>query len=186
MGQKPAEPAPAAGAVPLAAAPAAAPGAKADEVTKTDVDAPAYQVRVTSKPDGADVTMDGQTVGRTPYSGGIGDITAPHFIAVRKEGFEPFEQMISSSSAWTKPRVPNGSPVVQTLKINARLKPIPGAAAATGVGAGPSAGVGSGEGSPATQPPAASTDPAAKTEGAKTERPIPPADDHPATESPPK
>ncbi|MBC8133679.1 MAG: TIGR02266 family protein [Deltaproteobacteria bacterium] len=87
-------------------------------------EATAHQIRVTSKPDGADVIVDGQTVGKTPYSVGIADVSGPHSIAVRKDGFEPFEQTISASSAWSKPKVSKGKPPLRVLKISAKLKGI--------------------------------------------------------------
>jgi uncharacterized protein (TIGR02266 family) len=142
--------------------------------TPGDAETAPHQVHVTSKPDGADITLDGQTVGKTPLSASIADITAPHFIAVRKDGFETFEQMISSSSAWSKTKAAKGKGVVQVLKINAKLKPVAGA------GTGPA------EARPATEPPAPVTDTAPKAEVVKPDRPMPPAEERPAAESAPK
>lgn len=81
-----------------------------------------HQIRVTSKPPGADVAIDGQVVGQTPLATSIADVSAPHFLSVRKDGFEPFEQMISSTSAWAKSKGIKGQAMVPTLKINAKLK----------------------------------------------------------------
>ncbi len=138
-----------------------------------DSDAVAYQVRVTSKPDGADVMLDGQTVGKTPFAAGIADIAAPHFIAVRKDGFETFEQMISSSSAWIKTKAVKGRAAPQVLKINAKLKSIAGGGA---------------EARPSTEPPAPTpgTDSAPKAEIVKPDRPMAPADERTPAESVPK
>ncbi|HEY8926823.1 MAG TPA: PEGA domain-containing protein, partial [Polyangia bacterium] len=90
-----------------------------------------HQIRVTSKPPGAEVAIDGQPVGQTPLSTSIADVSSPHFLSVRKEGFETFEQMISATSAWAKTKGAKGQPAVPTLKINAKLK-ASGAAPAAG------------------------------------------------------
>jgi hypothetical protein len=110
---------------------------------------------------GADVALDGQTVGKTPYAGAIQDVTAPHFIAVRKDGFEPFEQMISASSAWSKSKGSKGKPGAQILKINAKLKQVGGAAEGKGAAEG--------SGAPNEAP--------AKGDVAKPDRPLPPSDE---------
>jgi len=120
-----------------------------------------HQIRVTSRPAGADVALDGQTVGKTPYAGAIQDVAAPHFIAVRKDGLEPFEQMISASSAWSKSKGPKGKPGAQILKINAKLKQVGGAAEGKAAGEG--------SGAPGEAP--------AKTDVAKPDRPLPPSDE---------
>jgi molecular chaperone DnaK len=153
-----------------AAVPAAAPTAGAGTTTTTpEASDPAgvvHQVKVTSKPVGADVLLDGQNVGATPFSVGVADINAPHSIIVRKDGFEPFEQMIGPSSAWSKAKGSKGKPGLSVLKLNARLKPMGGAGPAEGRGA--------------TEPPASGDAPAKtdapKTEAPKVERPLPPTD----------
>jgi len=103
------------------------------ESTGGDESASGHQIRVTSKPAGADVAIDGQVVGQTPLSTSIADVSSPHFLSVRKEGFETFEQMISATSAWAKTKGAKGQAAVPTLKINAKLK-------ASGGGAAPAAG----------------------------------------------
>ena len=115
---------------PPSTAPAAPAGAASDAPPA------GHQIRVTSKPSGADVAVDGQVVGQTPLSTGINDVSSPHFVSVRKEGFEPFEQMISATSAWAKGKPVKGQPAVPTLKINAKLKSSGGGAAAEGKAAG--------------------------------------------------
>lgn len=120
---------------PVALADEPAPPSEAPATTATtapaDDAAPVsgHQIRVTSKPPGADVAIDGKIVGQTPLATSIADVSAPHFLSVFKDGFEPFEQMISSTSAWTKGKVPKGQVAVPTLKINAKLK-------STGAGGG--------------------------------------------------
>jgi uncharacterized protein (TIGR02266 family) len=133
-----------------------------------DADIDAHQIRITSRPSGADVSLDGQSVGKTPFSVGIADVAAPHFVSVRKDGFEPFEQMISASSDWSKTKAPKGKPVVQVLKINAKLKQLAGT-----------------EAKPETGPAAATGDGAPKTDLVKPERPSPPAGERAPATSPP-
>jgi uncharacterized protein (TIGR02266 family) len=146
----------------VAAPPVAPAAAKVDgqAAAPSDTEATTHEIRVTSKPVGADVALDGQTVGKTPYSVGIADVTAPHFIAVRKEGFEPFEQMISASSAWSKTKGAKGKPAVLVLKISAKLKQVAGS-----------------ESRSATVPPAAGSEAPAKIEAPRTDRPLPPSDE---------
>jgi len=113
----------------------------------SDEGAAGHQIRVTSKPPGAEVAIDGQVVGQTPLVTSIADVSSPHFLSVRKEGFETFEQMISSTSAWAKTKGTKGQPAFPTLKINAKLKASGGGTApATGATAdvkGPAAADGS-------------------------------------------
>ena len=152
-------------------APAPPEGAAADE------NAAGHQIRVTSKPPSAEVAIDGQLVGQTPLSTSIADVSSPHFLSVRKEGFETFEQMISATSAWAKTKGAKGQPAVPTLKINAKLKASGGGAAAgataeaKGAAAvdGSKAATAGGDGAPAAaakEPPATAPP---KMEEAKTE-----------------
>ncbi|HEX4403412.1 MAG TPA: PEGA domain-containing protein, partial [Polyangia bacterium] len=67
-------------------------------------------------PAGAEVIIDGNSVGTTPYSGADIDPALPHSITVKKDGFEAYEHMISGSD-W--PRAKNG---VRVLKLNAKLR----------------------------------------------------------------
>jgi uncharacterized protein (TIGR02266 family) len=96
----------------------AAEAAGAGETAKTAEAAPAEKpvLKITSSPAGAEVVIDGSTVGTTPYSSKDVDPTAAHAITVRKDGFEAHERMISGSD-WTKSR--SGG---QTLKMNIKLK----------------------------------------------------------------
>ena len=148
-------------------------------------DAAGHQLRVTSKPSGADVSIDGQVIGQTPLATGIADVSAPHFVSVHKDGYEPFEQMISASSAWAKSKPTKGQPAVPTLKLNARLKAMGPAAEAKPAGApaeAPSAKEPAKEAAKETSPPpvapaAAAPAPAPKAEEPKIDRPMPPSDD---------
>ncbi len=101
-----------------APAEAAAAGGAAAEAPKTAEAAPAEKpvLKITSSPTGAEVVIDGSSVGTTPYSSKDVDPTAAHAITVRKDGFEAHERMISGSD-WTKAR--SGA---QSLKMNIKLK----------------------------------------------------------------
>jgi uncharacterized protein (TIGR02266 family) len=96
----------------------AAAGSAGAEAPKTAEAAPAEKpvLKITSSPTGAEVVIDGSSVGTTPYSSKDVDPTAAHAITVRKDGFEAHERMISGSD-WTKSR--SGT---QSLKMNIRLK----------------------------------------------------------------
>jgi uncharacterized protein (TIGR02266 family) len=81
-------------------------------------------IKISSAPEGAEVIIDGNSVGKTPYSGNDLDPGLPHSITLKKEGFEDHEHMIGSSD-W--PRAHNGA---RTLKINAKLRSTGGGEAA--------------------------------------------------------
>jgi uncharacterized protein (TIGR02266 family) len=72
--------------------------------------------RVISLPTGAEVLIDGQSVGKTPFMGKDIDPAAPHALTVRKDGFETYEHMVSSSD-WLK-----GKGAGQTLKVVVKLR----------------------------------------------------------------
>ena len=168
--------------VPDTLPPAEAPPApkSAEKVADKAVGGAGHQLRVTSKPSGADVSLDGQVIGQTPLAAGIADVSAPHFVSVHKDGYEPFEQMISASSAWAKGKPAKGQPAVPTLKLNAKLKAI-GPATETKPGApaeAPAAKEPAKETAPEKPAPAAAapTSPP-KVDEAKVDRPLPPSDD---------
>jgi uncharacterized protein (TIGR02266 family) len=74
------------------------------------------QLKVTTTPSGAEVIIDGNSVGKTPYVGSDVDPGSPHAITLKKDGFEDHERMISGSD-W--PRAKAG---VRTLKVNVKLR----------------------------------------------------------------
>ncbi len=90
------DPAPA-GKEPPRPAPAAAAKAQPAQAAKDE-----YWLSVRSEPAGADVMVDGQLQGKTPFQKRIMDIKGPYAITVRKEGYEPHEQMLSGSDEWVK------------------------------------------------------------------------------------
>jgi hypothetical protein len=99
-----------------AAVPEAAPteGAGAEDV---------YWLSVRSTPSGADVIIDGQAEGKTPFTRRIFDPTRTYALVVRKPGFTSLERTVTGGSDWTK----RGN--VRTLTVTARLDAVPGAAA---------------------------------------------------------
>jgi uncharacterized protein (TIGR02266 family) len=103
------DPVAAAGAPPGAAGappPAAEPGA--DEV---------FWLSVRSTPPGADVLIDGQVEGKTPFQRRIFDPNRSYALTIRKPGFEDIERSLGSSDQWVK----RGN--TRTLTVNARLSP---------------------------------------------------------------
>jgi molecular chaperone DnaK len=91
--------------------------------------ATSYELKISSKPAGGEVSLDGNPVGKTPLSVPVGDLTSPHFVTIRKEGFELFEEQVKPSSAWVKVRVGKGgggASTVQQLKLSPKLKPLSG------------------------------------------------------------
>jgi uncharacterized protein (TIGR02266 family) len=105
--------------------------------------------RVISLPSGAEVLIDGQSVGKTPFVGNDIDPRAPHALTVRKDGFENYEHMVSSSD-WIKGKG-NG----QTLKLVVKLRK------AEGAGSGDKKAEKAGEGAESgkTEPPPAAESP---------------------------
>jgi uncharacterized protein (TIGR02266 family) len=77
--------------------------------------------RVISLPTGAEVLIDGQLVGKTPFQGKDIDPAAPHALTVRKEGFETYEHMVSASD-WMKGKGPG-----QSLRVTVKLRKAHGA-----------------------------------------------------------
>jgi len=71
--------------------------------------------RIISLPSGAEVLIDGQVVGKTPFIGKDIDPASPHALTIRKEGFETYEHMVSSSD-WIKGKG-NGQTLKQAVKL---------------------------------------------------------------------
>jgi uncharacterized protein (TIGR02266 family) len=127
-----------AAAAEAAKAPAEAAPAVADVSAKPPAEAPATPpaeapakpassgnvLKITSAPAGAEVIVDGNSVGTTPFSTGDLDPALPHSVTIKKDGFEAYEHMIGGSD-W--PRAKNG---VRTLKLNAKLRSTGGGEAA--------------------------------------------------------
>ena len=117
----------AAAAAPAAAAPAIAPPPAVTEVAepKAPVASPpgiqgdgaeeVYWLTVRSIPSGADVLIDGQVEGQTPFVRRIFDPSRSYALTVRRAGFDPHERTLSTSDVWTK----RGN--VRTLTVVAKL-----------------------------------------------------------------
>ena len=73
-------------------------------------------LKITSTPAGAEVIVDGTSVGYTPFTSKALDPAAPHAITVKKDGFEPTERMIGGLD-WSRPH--GNSPA--SLKVNVKL-----------------------------------------------------------------
>jgi serine/threonine protein kinase len=80
-----------------AAQAAAAPAAASSEAV---LSASSHKLRITSIPTDAEVLLDGKSVGRTPLFGADIDMSHPHRVVLRKEGYALFEQTITASSEW--------------------------------------------------------------------------------------
>jgi molecular chaperone DnaK len=78
----------------------------------------AHKLRLTSIPSEAEVELDGKVVGKTPLFGIEIDVSRPHALVVRKDGFAPFKQTVSSGSEWSVRSSENSA----TLRISALLK----------------------------------------------------------------
>lgn len=74
-------------------------------------------LKVTSTPAGAEVIIDGSSVGTTPFTSKAIDPAAPHAITVKKDGYESAERMIGGLD-WSRPRG-NSAP---SLKVNVKLR----------------------------------------------------------------
>jgi len=80
-------------------------GTEPAEATATDEGSGAveeYWLRVRSTPAGAEVLIDGQVEGKTPFERRLFDPTRPYALTVRKPGYETHEQMLSASDEWVK------------------------------------------------------------------------------------
>ncbi|HVU51502.1 MAG TPA: PEGA domain-containing protein, partial [Polyangia bacterium] len=82
-----------------------------------------HVLKITSSPAGAEVIVDGTSMGTTPFSSGDIDPALPHSVTIKKDGFESYEHMIGGSD-WPRPK---GG--VRTLKLNAKLRSTGGEAA---------------------------------------------------------
>jgi hypothetical protein len=68
------------------------------------------------------VLLDGKSIGRTPLFGAEVDVSQPHTLTIRKEGYAPFEQTVTAGSAWVVRASDNVAalrvaPVLQKQKV---------------------------------------------------------------------
>jgi serine/threonine protein kinase len=76
----------------------------------------AHKLRATSIPSEAEVLLDGKPIGHTPLFGADVDVSQTHTLTIRKDGYVPYEQPVSSSSAWvTRPSENVAALRVQTV-----------------------------------------------------------------------
>ena len=69
-------------------------------------------------PAGADVLIDGQVEGKTPFQRRIFDPNRTYALTIRKAGFEPVERSMSATDPWVK----KGNQ--RTLTVTAKLAPL--------------------------------------------------------------
>ena len=101
-----------------AAPPNSASPAKAGEIV--------YMIRVRSLPPGAEILIDGEPMGQTPFQRRILDIDKSHLVTVRKPGYLLYESSVSLSAGhWVK----DGN--TETTNVFAKLKRAKGQPAAT-------------------------------------------------------
>jgi serine/threonine protein kinase len=76
----------------------------------------AHKLRATSIPSEAEVLLDGKLIGRTPLFGAEVDVSQSHTLTIRKDGYAPYEQPVSSTSAWvTRPSDSAAALRIQTV-----------------------------------------------------------------------
>jgi uncharacterized protein (TIGR02266 family) len=153
----------------LRAAPKPSPAAEGRPASAGEAGEEVYWLSVRSSPTGADVLIDGQVEGKTPFQRRIFDASRPYALAIRKAGFELHERTVSASDNWAK----KGG--VRTLLVSARLERARGGAPQEAEGqvldGAPAAS--SPGGGPESSPPEAEAQPRS---GAETERAPAPSD----------
>lgn len=107
--------APATGDEPSEATPSAEPAPSAAEPAAAETAEEKRWLVVRSIPGGADVLIDGEVEGKTPFQRLILDPSRSYTVAVRKAGFEAQERTISGSDGWVKKG--NVSTLVVSLKL---------------------------------------------------------------------
>ena len=85
-----------------------------------------YLLRVRSVPSGAQVLIDGEPMGQTPFQRRILDVDKNHTVTIRKPDYDPYEHIVAPSDAWVR----EGN--VETMKVAAKLKRSKGPAATPG------------------------------------------------------
>ena len=75
-----------------------------------------YLLKVRSVPPGAQVLIDGEPMGQTPFQRRILDVDKSHAVTIRKPGYESYERNVSPSDAWAK----DGN--TEIMNVTAKLK----------------------------------------------------------------
>jgi hypothetical protein len=96
------------------------PGATAPGIpTPADPGEEVFWLYVRTTPAGADVLIDGQVEGKTPFQRRIFDPNRNYALTIRKAGFEPVERSMSATDQWVK----KGNQ--RTYTVTAKLAPAP-------------------------------------------------------------
>ena len=77
-----------------------------------------YLLKLRSLPVGAQVLIDDEPMGQTPFQRRILDIDKSHKVTIRKPGYEPYEHIVTPADAWAK----DGN--TENMKLVAKLKRI--------------------------------------------------------------
>jgi uncharacterized protein (TIGR02266 family) len=77
-----------------------------------------YMLKVRSLPVGAQVLIDDEPMGPTPFQRRILDADKSHKVTIRRLGYEPYEHIVTPADAWAK----DGN--TETMKLVAKLKRI--------------------------------------------------------------
>ena len=122
--RRPAEPEETAPVVASETSPTTAPGAEPSAApgspgipTPAESAEDVFWLHVRSTPAGADVLIDGQVEGKTPFDRRIFDPNRTYALTIRKPGFEPMERLLGATDAWVK----KGN--TRRLTVSARLAP---------------------------------------------------------------
>jgi hypothetical protein len=75
-----------------------------------------YMLKVRSLPVGAQVLIDDEPMGPTPFQRRILDADKSHKVTIRRLGYEPYEHIVTPTDAWAE----DGN--TQTMKLVAKLK----------------------------------------------------------------
>jgi hypothetical protein len=75
-----------------------------------------YLLKLRSVPPGAQITIDGEPMGQTPFQRRILDVDKNHTVTIRKHGYEPYEHIVTPGDGWEK----DGN--TEILKIVAKLR----------------------------------------------------------------
>jgi hypothetical protein len=86
----------------VAAGTAAEPGGPPAIPTPADPGEEVFWLYVRTTPPGADVLIDGQVEGKTPFQRRIFDPNRTYALTIRKAGFEPVERSMSATDQWVK------------------------------------------------------------------------------------
>jgi uncharacterized protein (TIGR02266 family) len=99
-----------------AASPPPAPSPPPSSPAPAGQDETVYLLKVRSVPSGAQVLIDGEPMGQTPFQRRILDVDKNHTVTIRKPDYDPYEHIVAPSDAWVR----EGN--IETMKVAAKLK----------------------------------------------------------------